>query len=145
MKRRTTLKLGLAPAAAGTADRAVVGALRIDPRSEDEAIRKAGKEALAADVDDDLWATAMHLFTPDAPVSMYGEMAEFAPGYEGLKRTFIRCSQDRTLVNSTCDAIVADMNAAWPSSPTPLIDLEASHEAMFSRPEALVDLLIGAT
>ena len=127
------------------ADPAVVGALRIDPRSEDEAIRKAGKEALAADVDDDLWATAMHLFTPDAPVSMYGEMAEFAPGYEGLKRTFIRCNQDRTLVNSTCDAIVADMNAAWPSSPTPLIDLEASHEAMFSRPEALADLLIGAT
>ena len=34
------------------ADPAVVGALRIDPRTEDEAIRKAGKEALAADVDD---------------------------------------------------------------------------------------------
>ena len=127
------------------ADPAVVGALRIDPRSEDEAIQAAGKEALAADVDDDLWSTAMHLFTPDAPVSMYGEMAEFAPGYEGLKRTFIRCNQDRTLVNSTCDAIVADMNAAWPSSPTPLIDLEASHEAMFSKPEALADHLIAAT
>ena len=127
------------------ADPAVVGALRIDPRSQDEAIRQAGKEALAADVDDDLWATAMHLFTPDAPVSMYGEMAEFAPGYEGLKRTFIRCNQDQTLVNSTCDAIVADMNAAWPSSPTPLIDLEASHEAMFSQPDALADLLIAAT
>ena len=127
------------------ADPAVVGALRIDPRSEDEAIRAAGKEALAADVDDDLWATAMHLFTPDAPMSMYGEIAEFAPGYEGLKRTFIRCNQDQTLVNSTCDAIVADMNAAWPASPTPLIDLEASHEAMFSKPEALADLLIAAT
>ena len=35
-------------------------------------------------MDDDLWATAMHLFTPDAPVSMYGEMAEFAPGPEVL-------------------------------------------------------------
>ena len=127
------------------ADPAVIGALRVDPRSEDEAIRKAGKKALAADVDDELWATAMHLFTPDAPMSMYGEMAEFAPGYEGLKRTFIRCNQDQTLVNSTCDAIVADMNAAWPSSPTPLIDLEASHEAMFSKPEALADLLIAAT
>ena len=127
------------------ADPAVVGALRIDPRSEDEAIRMAGKEALAADVDDTLWGTAMHLFTPDAPVSMYGEMAEFAPGYEGLKRTFIRCNQDHTLVNSTCDAIVADMNAAWPSSPTPLIDLESSHEAMFAKPEALAELLIAAT
>ena len=126
------------------ADPAVVGALRIDPRSEDEAILKAGKEALAADVDDELWATAMHLLTPDAPVSMYGEVAEFAPGYEGLKRTFIRCNQDQTIVNSTCEAIVADMNAAWPSSPTPPIDLESSHEAMFSKPEALADLIIAA-
>ena len=139
--QRKESKLGAIVAA----DPAVVGALRIDPRSEDEAIRKAGKEALAADVDDDLWSTAMHLFTPDAPVSMYGEMAEFAPGYEGLKRTFIRCNRDQTLVNSTCAAIVADMNTAWPSSPTPLIDLESSHEAMFSKPEALADLLIAAT
>ena len=140
-EQATKSKLGAIVAA----DPAVIGALRIDPRTEDEAIQAAGKEALAADVDDELWATAMHLFTPDAPMSMYGEMAEFAPGYEGLKRTFIRCNQDQTLVNSTCDAIVADMNAAWPSSPTPLIDLEASHEAMFSKPEALAELLIAAT
>ena len=126
------------------ADPAVVGALRIDTRSEDEAIQKAGKEALAADVDEKLWATAMHLFTPDAPVSIYGEVARFAPGYEGLKRTFIRCNRDQTIVNSTCEAIVADMNAAWPSSPTPLIDLESSHEAMFSKPEALANLLVAA-
>ena len=127
------------------ADPAVVGALRIDPRSQDTALLQAGKEALAADVDDSLWATAMHLFTPDAPIAMYGEMAEFAPGYEGLKRTFIRCAQDQTLVYSTCDAIVADMNQAWPSSPTPLVDLETSHEAMFSKPEELAELLIAAT
>ena len=126
------------------ADPAVVGALRIDPRSTDEAILKAGKAALAADVDDARWTTAMHLFTPDAPVSMYGEMAGFAPGYEGLKRTYIRCAQDRILMPSTCDAIVADMNQAWPSSPTPLVDFETSHEAMLSKPEALADLLIEA-
>ena len=95
-------------------------------------------------MDDELWATAMHLLTPDAPVSMYGEVAEFAPGYEGLKRTFIRCNQDQTIVNSTCEAIVADMNAAWPSSPTPPIDLESSHEAMFSKPEALPHLIVAA-
>ena len=126
------------------ADPAVVGALRIDPRSTDEAVLKAGKTALAADVDDARWATVMHLLTPDAPVSIYGETAEFAPGYERLKRTYIRCARDRILIPSTCDAIVADMNRAWPSSPTPLVDLEASHEAMFSKPEALADLLIAA-
>ena len=78
------------------ADPAVVGAFASTRAPRTRPFQKAGKEALAADVDDGLWATAMHLFTPDAPVSMYGEMAEFAPGYEGLKRTFIRCNQDQT-------------------------------------------------
>ena len=75
---------------------------------------------------------------------MYGEMAGLAPGYEGLKRTYIRCSQDRTLMPSTRDAIVAEMNETWPSSPTPLVDFETSHEAMLSNLEALADLLIEA-
>ena len=49
------------------ADPAVVGALRMDPGSTDDACRRAGKAALAADVDDALWTTVLHLLTPDAP------------------------------------------------------------------------------
>ena len=44
-------------------------------------------------------------------------MAALAPGHEGPNRTRIRCSQDRILVPSTCDALAADMNEARPSSP----------------------------
>ena len=101
MKRRTTLKLGLAAAAAGTA----AGTLSPAPSF-------AGSHG----------STALVL----AHGSWHGAWCW-------------------GLVNSTCAAIVADMNAAWPASPTPLIDLETSHEAMFSSPEALADLLIGAT
>jgi pimeloyl-ACP methyl ester carboxylesterase len=124
------------------ADPAKIGALRIDPRSPDAAYQAAAKEALAADVDDRLLATVMHLLTPDAPAAMYGEAATFADGFEGIQRTFIRCTEDRTLVPSTCDVIVADMNAAWPGSPTRLIDMQSSHEAMFGQPETLAKHLM---
>ena len=68
------------------ADPAVIGALRFDPRTEDSAMLTAGKEALAADVDDALWTTAMHMFTPDAPAAMYGQMADFTQGFGALEK-----------------------------------------------------------
>lgn len=121
------------------ADPAIVGALRIDPRSEDPEYLAIAKEALAADVDDDLLAAVMHLLTPDAPVAMYGEVPEFLPGFETLKRLAIRCTADMTIVPSTMTAIVDDMNAAWPAEPTKVVDLDSSHEAMFSQPEAVAN------
>lgn len=124
------------------ADPAKIGALRVDPRSVDPKYNALAKEALAADVDDVLWASVNHLLTPDAPAAMYGEAAEFKDGFAALKRTFIRCSNDQTVVSSTCDAIVADMNAAWPESPTNLVDLPTSHEAMFSKPRELAKILL---
>lgn len=126
------------------ADPAKIGALRIDPRSTEAAYLAMAKEALAADVDDGLLSTVMHLLTPDAPAAMYGEVAEFNDGFGDLKRTYIRCTNDRTVVPSTCEAIVTDMNAAWPESPTTMIDLESSHEAMFSKPKELADLIVSA-
>ena len=126
------------------ANPATIGALRFDPRTEDPAMLATGKEALAADVDDDLWATAMHLFTPDAPAAMYGETAEFPEGFGALEKTFIRCTQDHVMIDTTCAVIVDDLNKAWPSAPTALVDIEASHEVMFSKPAELANLLIAA-
>ncbi|MDA4844153.1 alpha/beta hydrolase [Hoeflea poritis] len=125
------------------ADPAVIGALRIDTRSTDPKYLALLKEALAADVDDGLLATVMHLLTPDAPVSIYGEAAEFSDGFADIKRTYIRCTQDQTVVPSTGAAIVADMNAAWPSQETNLIDIESSHEVMFAKPAELANMLAG--
>ncbi|WP_419912196.1 alpha/beta hydrolase [Hoeflea sp.] len=125
------------------ADPAVVGALRIDTRSTDPEYLAVLREALAADVDEGLLTTVMHMLTPDAPVSIYGETAEFADGFAGIKRTYIRCTQDQTVVPATGAAIVADMNATWSSNPTELIDIEASHEVMFAKPAELANILAG--
>lgn len=126
------------------ADPATIGALRMDPRSEDANYLAGAKEAFAADLDDALLAQVMHLLTPDAPVAFYGDVAEFAEGFAGLKRTYIRCSQDNIVVASTGAAIVSDFNAAYPQSVTSLVDIDTSHEAMFGAPVALANALIAA-
>ncbi|MEO0999852.1 MAG: alpha/beta fold hydrolase [Pseudomonadota bacterium] len=126
------------------ADPAVVGALRIDPRSTDPDYLAAAKAALAADVPDDLLATVMHMLTPDAPITMYGDVAEFAAGAEALERSYIICTEDRTVVRATSEAIIADMTAAWPEKPTRMLELASSHEAMFSVPEALAEAIATA-
>ena len=143
--------LGLADQAANSklgpalvADPAVVGALRIDPRSQDEGYRAALKEALAADVDDTLLGAVMHLLTPDAPVSIYGEVATLGKGYGRLPKRFIRATHDKTVLPSTAQAIVDDINDNWPNEPCPMIDIAASHEVMFAQAKRLSELLLEA-
>ncbi len=124
------------------ADPAVIGAVRIDPRSEDPGYLASFREALAADVPEGLLAQVMHMLTPDAPAAMYGKAPEFAEGFGALRRSYIRCSRDRVVVASTPEAVVADLNAAFPDNPAALLDLDASHEAMFGAPEALADMIM---
>ena len=126
------------------ADPAVVGALRMDPRSVDSAYLAGAKEALAADVDDALWSAALNLLTPDAPVSLYGDDATFPPAFGRLQRTYIRATRDRTVVPSTGEAIVTDLNHAWPDHPTALVDIDTSHEAMLAQPDRLAELVMAA-
>ena len=83
-------------------------------------------------------------FSPDAPAAMYGETADFPDGFGALEKTFIRCTQDSIVIDSTCEAIVEDLNRAWPSNPTALVDIAASHEVMFSKPAELAKLLVAA-
>ena len=124
------------------ADPAVIGALRIDPRSQDSAYLGALKEALAHDVDDTLLQTVMHYLTPDAPVALYGDVATFPASFQTLSRSFIICTQDKTVLPSTAEAIIQDMDKAWTDEATKVLRLSTSHEAMFANPEQLARLLI---
>lgn len=126
------------------ADPATVGAMRIDPRSSDAAYLARAKEALAEDLDDALLAQVLHMLTPDAPNAMYRDVAEFSDGFATLKRTYIRCAKDKTVVASTAKAIVSDFNAAYPDNATVLVDIDTAHEPMFSAPEVLAKALFAA-
>ena len=115
-----------------TADPAVVGAIIINPSSTDPNQIAFSKSALAAVVDDSLWSVALNMYTPDSPVDMVCETPEFPEGFGSLKRTYIRATQDMLIHPTVCDAYVTDLNAALPNSPTALVDIEASHELIFS-------------
>ncbi len=126
------------------ADPANVGGFRIDPASTDPEYYAAGKAALAADVPDDLWRTALNMMAPDAPVAFYGETIEFPEAYGKVNRTFIRCGQDRTLVTAAQDAMIKELNGAWPFNPTRVIEMDTSHEAMFADPDGLAKAILSA-
>lgn len=126
------------------ADPTVVGALRIDPRSQDSAYISAVRAALAHDVDEGDLRTIMHYLTPDAPVSIYGEMANFASGFEKLKRSFIICNNDKTVLPSTAEAIIADMDGAWSKQKTKVRRIDSSHEAMFAAPKELAEHIMAS-
>ena len=123
------------------ADPVQIGALRIDPRSTDARYLSAYKEAMSADTTEDRDGAIMHLLTPDAPVSIYGEIAEFEPGFALLNRHYILCTEDQTVMPSTSRAIVDDMNSAWPGKTTELVELKASHSALLSQPKKLAEIL----
>lgn len=123
------------------ADPATIGAIRIDPRSADPAYLAAARDALAADVEEGLLASVMHLLTPDAPAAMYGELPEFSDAYAAIPRAFLRCDADRTLIPATRDVEIAEMDAAFGNA-TRVYRLASSHEAMFAAPQAVAEALV---
>ncbi|WP_166416798.1 alpha/beta hydrolase [Cochlodiniinecator piscidefendens] len=124
------------------ADPATVGAFRVDPRSTDPEYLATFKAALAADVDDDLLSSVRNLLTPDSPASKHNHVPEFAEGFSNIKKTYVRCTEDFAVVPEVGAAIVDDMNATWPNSPTNMVDIVSSHEVMFSKPKELAEILI---
>ena len=126
------------------ADPAVIGGFRIDPASPDAEYYAIAKEALAADVPDDLWRTALNMMAPDAPFGFYTTEVTFPDGYGAVNRTFIRCGNDQTLVPAAQDAMVADMTAAWPDNPCKVVEMDSSHEAMFADPAGLAKAILTA-
>jgi len=119
------------------ADPEIIGGLRIDTSSTDEIYRENVKQALAEDVNESLWNSAVNMMSPDAPFAIYGEVIEFTGEYGSIGRTFIRCTKDKSLVPSTQDALIEDLNAAWPENTCKVMDLDVSHEAMFAAPHEL--------
>ncbi len=124
------------------ADFAVTGSLRIDSASTDSTYRAATKEALAEDISDDLFNTIMNMLSPDAPASIYGDVPSFGADFGKLPRHYVLCTQDKLLLPSTAEAVIADMDEAWPDNPTNRIDLASSHEVIFSQPQKLAEIII---
>lgn len=124
------------------ADPNIVGALRIDPRHHDKNYLSRLKDALAHDVNDTILTRVNRFLTTDAPVSIYQETLDFNHHFANIKKYYIRCTEDFTVVPEIGQAIVDDMNSIWKNHPTELYDISSSHEVIFAKPKELSDLLI---
>ena len=125
------------------ADRAAVGVMRIDWRSEDDAYRSAAESCFYGDVPEPLRAAAVALLTPDEPVSLYAEPAAITGERWGsVPRTFIRCAEDRAVPVAAQDEAIAALDEALPEHPFDVRTMATSHSPFLAAPDELSATLL---
>ncbi|MGC4864574.1 alpha/beta fold hydrolase [Micromonospora sp. DT53] len=125
-------------------DPAATGALRIDPRNPDPAVRNAIREAFYGDVASERAAAATSLLSCDAPLAMATESTTLtAAGWGSVPRTYVVCSHDRTIPAPLQRLFIAQADAAFPDNLTAVTELAASHSAFLSSPGRVADVIAG--
>jgi pimeloyl-ACP methyl ester carboxylesterase len=124
------------------ADPAVIGALRMDHRSEDAAYQANGKLALCADVSDEDYRAIVNLLTPDVPFAPLVTPVVTTPERWGsVRRHYITCLQDQAIRPALQQRFIEEANAFVPAQPTTVHQMDASHSPYMSQPGALAELL----
>jgi pimeloyl-ACP methyl ester carboxylesterase len=125
------------------ADPAVIGALRMDPRSEDPSYIARGKQAFYGDLSDAEYAAVAHLLTPDVPIAPFATPVTTTPERWGrVRRHYIHCTQDQAIRPSLQERFVREANAFVPDRPTVIHTLHSSHSPFLSQPQTLARLLV---
>lgn len=123
------------------ADPQKVGALRLDPRSEDTTYRARLKETFYGDVSDAQFEAAAEILHPDEPASVAGVPSPITPeNFGSIPRHYIHCTEDRAIVMDGQRKMVALVDAAMPS-PTIQHTLVAGHSPFLSMPDDLAAIL----
>ncbi len=125
------------------ADPQVVGACRIDPRSDNAEYRARMRDALCADLSEADFSAAFAGATCDEPVGIMLIPAHItAERFGRVPRHYIRCLEDRAITPAAQDFMIAAVDRAL-NSHTHTHALASSHFPFYSQPEALTDILLG--
>jgi pimeloyl-ACP methyl ester carboxylesterase len=125
-------------------DPAAIGALRVDPVSPDPAVQACIREAFYGDVEEHKAAAATALLSCDAPLAMVTDSTELTDqGWGSVPRTYVMCSQDRTVPLPLQKLFVTQADTAFPANPTRVFELATAHSAFLSAPEELADVIAG--
>ena len=124
------------------ADPLAVGALRIDPRSEDAQYQQLLRDSFYGDVADSDFEQAREHLHPDEPVSVAEVPSGITPERFGtLTRHYIHCTQDQAVTPAGQQEMIRLMDASM-GNQTQVHTLVSSHSPFFSQPDKLVELLI---
>ncbi len=125
------------------ADPEAVGALRLDPNSQDETYLQTFYEAFYGDLNESDFELAKSHLHPDEPAQVVGIPSPITSAKFGLvPRHYIRCTQDRAIVIEGQDKMIAMVDDQM-GNETTVHTLESSHSPFYSQPEQLVDILVG--
>ncbi len=125
------------------ADPRVVGASRIDPRSDNAEYRARMRNALCADVSEADFSSAFAGATCDEPVGIMLTPAQItAERFGKVPRHYIRCLEDRAITPAAQDYMINAVDSAL-NSQTHTHSLASSHFPFYSQPETLTEILLG--
>lgn len=123
------------------ADPQKVGALRLDPRSQDATYRARMKATFYGDVSDAQFEAAAENLHPDEPAWVAGVPSPITPESFGtVQRHYIHCTEDRVIVMDGQRKMVTLVDEAMPS-PTIQHTLVSSHSPFLSMPDDLAAIL----
>ncbi len=126
-------------------DPAAIGAIRIDPGSPEDADAAALREALYGDLATATADACLALLSPDAPAALSTACTTLtADGFGSIPRTYVVCTSDRAVPPALQHRMVAATDAAFPQHATRVVELDASHAAMLSRPDDIAMLVADA-
>jgi len=127
----------------GKADPNVIGALRLDPRSNDPDYCSTLKMVFYGDVDDATFRMATHFLTPDLPVQPEGTPIKTTKDRWGsIKRVYIKTSRDYAVRPALQQFFIDKADAIVPKNKTDVFELDTDHSPFFSNPEGLAKILI---
>ncbi|MFF5234580.1 alpha/beta hydrolase [Dactylosporangium sp. NPDC000521] len=127
-------------------DPAVTGAVRINPRSTDEAYLDELHAAYFTGLGPEQFLACAAALTPDQPVSFLASDAGATPQRWGrLRRTYVRCTLDRALPLELQDLMIRDADHLAPHTRFAQETIESGHAAFASRTRQLADILDAVT
>lgn len=123
------------------ADPGKIGAIRIDPRSQDAEYVAKAKRAFYADVTDGHFAAIANLLHCDEVASTAGQAMAISPGkYGTVARHFIRLSEDRAIPSAAQDKMVQLVDGSGIGGKTTVHRMAGSHSPFFAQPAALLEV-----
>jgi pimeloyl-ACP methyl ester carboxylesterase len=143
VSQHAVMAAGMAPSVF-CADADAVGAMRINPASEDAAYRARLTETFFGDAPGAEAARFIETLHCDEPVGVAREPSPATIGRFGrVPRHYIRCLADRAIPLAAQDFMIASVDSAL-GSKTHVQTLWASHSPFLSQPDKLAAALIAA-
>jgi pimeloyl-ACP methyl ester carboxylesterase len=140
MIRHSTMANGVLPSLL-LADPAVVGALRLDPRSDSADYRRRIKSAFYNDVSDVDFMAALSQCHCDEPLGvMLAPTTVTPPRFGRIRRHYIRCLNDNATPIAAQDFMIGAADDAF-GAPTRVHTLAVGHSPGCSQPVALAQIL----